>query len=370
MRRSTPATCLALLTAIGLVCAAATVRAEAPRASGGALISAAKRVAKAQAPGVIRAQTLRAVKSWGYQLKRLQVEEVAASPYDLVVIDYAPDRIGGVEYPFTPEQVAAMQTRPDGGRRLVLAYLSIGEAEWYRTYWKPEWEGVPRASWLGPMNPRWYGNFPVKYWEPEWQRIVFGSADAYLDRIVAAGFDGVYLDRADTYEDLEKTVPNAAPLMAEFITRLAAHARALAPSFLVVMQNAEDLLARSEVLEALDGIAKEDLYYGINHDEKPNPKDGIAWSREHLNRARKAGKATLLVEYVTSPAKAADVRRRALADGLVLYVAPRDLGYFALTPPDLSPTVPGAGARGLPPSTPSPPASAPPPAAAPAPRRG
>lgn len=363
---------MALLSATALLCAAEHVLAEAPRASGGAIISAAKRVAKAQPPEAARAQRLRAVKSWGYQLKRLQVEEVAASPYDLVVIDYAPDRVAGVEHPFTPEQVAAMQTRPDGGRRLVLAYLSIGEAEWYRTYWKPEWEGVPRAPWLGPMNPRWYGNFPVRYWEPEWQRIVFGGAEAYLDRIVAAGFDGVYLDRADTYEDFEKTVPNAAPLMAQFITGLAAHARALAPTFLVVMQNAEDLLARKEVLQALDGIAKEDLYYGINHDEKPNPKDGIAWSLEHLKRARDAGKAALLVEYVTNPAKAADVRRRALGDGLVLYLAPRDLGHFALTPPDLAPVAPGPAGRGVAPSAQPTPASTPPAPAppAPAPKRG
>ena len=31
---------------------------------------------------------------------------------------------------------------------------------------------------------------------------LFGSAVAYLDQILAAGFDGVYLDKLDLFEEL------------------------------------------------------------------------------------------------------------------------------------------------------------------------
>ena len=32
------------------------------------------------------------------------------------------------------------------------------------------------------------GNFAVEYWRPEWQRLIFGTPDSYLDRIMAQGY--------------------------------------------------------------------------------------------------------------------------------------------------------------------------------------
>jgi cysteinyl-tRNA synthetase len=34
--------------------------------------------------------------------------------------------------------------------------------------------------------------------------VLFGSDDAYLDRILAAGFDGAYLDIIDAFEYFEE----------------------------------------------------------------------------------------------------------------------------------------------------------------------
>jgi uncharacterized protein (TIGR01370 family) len=62
------------------------------------------------------------VKKWGYQLQNIKPAQIAASPYDLVVIDYAND-----DRPFTAAEVAVMRRRPDSSSRLVLAYLSAGE---------------------------------------------------------------------------------------------------------------------------------------------------------------------------------------------------------------------------------------------------
>ena len=42
-------------------------------------------------------------------------------------------------------------------------------------------------------------HFKVKYWRPEWQTILYGSSDACLDKIMAAGFDGAFLDVIDAY---------------------------------------------------------------------------------------------------------------------------------------------------------------------------
>ena len=80
--------------------------------------------------------------------------------------------------------------------------MSIGEAEDYRFYWDTAWESN-EPEWLEGENPDWPGNYKVQYWEPDWQAIIFGGPDAYLDIIIAAGFDGVYLDIIDAFEYFE-----------------------------------------------------------------------------------------------------------------------------------------------------------------------
>ena len=52
-------------------------------------------------------------------------------------------------------------------------------------------------------NPEWEGNYKVKYWMDDWQAIIFGSSSSYLDKILAAGFDGVYLDIIEAFEHFE-----------------------------------------------------------------------------------------------------------------------------------------------------------------------
>jgi hypothetical protein len=107
-----------------------------------------------QAAGAERDRLLQAAKSWGYQLQKVEPAEIAASPYDMVVIDYSRD--GSDETAFTREDVARMQKKPDGGRRIVLSYLSIGEAETYRYYWRWYW----RWYWgwfFSPAGPRLVG---------------------------------------------------------------------------------------------------------------------------------------------------------------------------------------------------------------------
>ena len=67
------------------------------------------------------------VKSWHYQLQDINPRAIARSSADMVVIDYS-----GENGPFSKAQVEKMKRNPDGSRRIVLAYMSIGEAETYR----------------------------------------------------------------------------------------------------------------------------------------------------------------------------------------------------------------------------------------------
>lgn len=245
---------------------------------------------------------LSGISNWGYQLQKVQVAEVAASPFQLMVIDYSAD--GSSKRAFSPADVARMQAMPGGGRRLVLSYLSIGEAESYRYYWDPAWKGEP-PSWLIGENPEWPENYAVRFWDPTWQRLMFGRAESYLDRIIDAGFDGVYLDKCDVFEDLQQGHPTVAAGrlemeadMVSFVVRLSRYAKGRKPGFAIVMQNAEVLLEDEALRMAIDGVAKEELLYGYSGPEKPNPKNEVAFSKNALDLVRKSGKPVFVVEYL------------------------------------------------------------------------
>ena len=93
----------------------------------------------------------------------------AATNYDVLVIDaYFFEKV------LSASDVASLKTKANGGQRLVISYLSIGEAEDYRFYWDPDWNDDP-PDWLDEANPDWPGNYKVRYWDPDWQDIIFGN---------------------------------------------------------------------------------------------------------------------------------------------------------------------------------------------------
>lgn len=121
------------------------------------------------------------------------------SHHDVIIIDAFFD---GTEA-LTAADLARLRNKPQGGTRLVLSYMSIGQAESYRWYWKPRWLASP-PSFLIEEDPYWNANYYVRYWDPAWQQTFTGdSQDSYVHRIVAAGFDGVYLDLVNAYEYFE-----------------------------------------------------------------------------------------------------------------------------------------------------------------------
>ncbi|MGQ4914452.1 MAG: endo alpha-1,4 polygalactosaminidase [Candidatus Asgardarchaeia archaeon] len=125
------------------------------------------------------------------------LEALRETNYDILIIDLF---YNGEQLSF--EEVNSLKVKANGGRRLVIAYMSIGEAESYRYYWNPDWETNP-PPWLAEENPDWPGNYKVRYWYKEWQDIIYGNNSSYLKRIIDAGFDGVYLDLIDAYEYFE-----------------------------------------------------------------------------------------------------------------------------------------------------------------------
>ena len=129
--------------------------------------------------------------------KQAFVDAVKNTNYDYIIMDFF---YNGEE--FTANQIEELRQKANGGKRLLICYMSIGEAEDYRYYWQSNW-AIGNPSFIEKENPNWTGNYVVRYWEPEWQSIIFGNDNSYLKKIIDAGFDGVYLDIIDAYEQFE-----------------------------------------------------------------------------------------------------------------------------------------------------------------------
>jgi len=126
------------------------------------------------------------------------INAVTSTNYDLLIMDLFYNETTE----FTAGEITQLKNKANGGKRLVISYMSIGEAEDYRYYWQSGWE-TGNPAWLDKENPDWEGNYLVRFWEPEWQEIIFGNDNSYTKKILNAGFDGVYLDIIEAYEYFE-----------------------------------------------------------------------------------------------------------------------------------------------------------------------
>jgi len=287
-------------------------------------------VAQPTSPAAL-APALGTVKSWGYQLQNVDPDVLAASPYDLLVIDYSRD--GTAALALTPQDLARLKVKPDGSRRIVLAYLSIGEAETYRYYWRWYWGwffGMLAPSWRGPQNAEWRGNYGVRYWQDDWQKIIFGGENSYLDRIIKAGFDGVYLDKVDEYEVMATEDPKARANMIAFVTALAASARAAKSGFLIVPQNGEGLLTDRGYRAVIDGLGKEDLLYGEDKNQHRNDAESVEDNVAGMKLLLAEHKPVFAVEYLDAPKEIEDARKQLEAYGFVPYFADRALDQLRI----------------------------------------
>lgn len=269
-------------------------------------------------------EILTGVDDFVYQLQEIDLQAIGDTAYDLVVIDYSAD--GSDEAAFTAAQIAALRRSP-GGDKIVLAYMSIGEAEDYRFYWQDGWTpGDP--PWLDEENPDWEGNYRVRYWDPAWQAIVFD----YTDRLLDAGFDGAYLDLVDAYAYYaDQGRVTAAQEMADFVAAIRAYARRRDPDFLIFPQNAPELAALAPgYLDSVDGIGQEDLYYGYEDDDVMTPLEVTARLEAYLDLFRDAGKLVLTIDYADAPAHVGDAYTRSRARGYVPYVTRRDLDILMI----------------------------------------
>jgi len=233
--------------------------------------------------------------------------------FDIAIVD--PDDCG-----LTKEQLEILHK----GNKILLAYLSIGEAERYRDYWQEDWEvGCP--AFLDEENPDWAGNYKVKYWDNEWQEIIFGR----LDKIMERGYDGVYLDIIDACKYYkEECADFAEEEMINFVINISKRAKAKYNNFLVVPQNVEELVDKEDYLQAIDGMGRENLWYIDNNLQN---EDDLSYALNYLKKVIDADKFVLAISYTAEKDKKCSFIEMAKAYEFIPYIGRKELDTIEAT---------------------------------------
>ena len=266
--------------------------------------------------------TWNTVGSWVYQLSNYQdnrLDQIAGSNFDLAVVDLARD--GGGDY-FGYGEIQAVRSTG----KIVLAYFEIGAIEDYR----PEWSLVPDDLKLGPVSG-WPGEQYVKYWDERWWPIVQGR----VDRAIAAGFDGAYLDMVVSYEEIPAGAAGTnrddlASKMVDLIARVSTYAKSVAPGFRVVPQNCPELHTWPNYLPAVDGLGMEEMYFKAT--DRPCTQNWCAENRVNASALRAVGKLVLAIDYANLESNIASAYTQARAAAFVPYVSDRNLNVMRVNP--------------------------------------
>jgi cysteinyl-tRNA synthetase, unknown class len=135
--------------------------------------------------------------SENYSTKSNYLQAIKNTNYDVVIMDADFNKIA-----FTSQEINSLKTKANGGKRLIISYMNIGEAENYRYYWQKDWQA--NTNFISKENIDSKGTFKVKFWKKDWQNILYGNDASYIKKVVKEGFDGVYLNSVESYEYFER----------------------------------------------------------------------------------------------------------------------------------------------------------------------
>ncbi len=170
-----------------------------------------------------------------------------------------------------------------------IAYLSLGEVNASRPYWKD----LKAASAVLSENPHWPGAYRVDFRSEAWRRKLL---EDLIPEFMAKGYVGVFLDTIDVPIEQERT--GAAPGSRRALVDFVKEARKLFPRLKIIPNNGLEVLP--EIQDEIWGVVVEDLY--TRHDfstEKsvPTPEDEAITKEKVLDAFIKTGKPVLTLLY-------------------------------------------------------------------------
>lgn len=209
----------------------------------------------------------------------------------------------------------------------VIAYVSVGEVEPYRKYYRnvdKRWIiGYNRGwkSWIADVRDRDYINFLFEN--------VFNKLSDY---------DGFILDTLDSYESVLKDGKSRKDYedgLVHIIERL----RNLYPSKIIIINRGFSIVDR--VKDKIDAFLFEGLFYGLNTEDKivytKIDREETDFYIAQLNRIRNLGLKVMVIDYI--PAKDTQLRykvaRKIWNLGFIPYISDKNLSTIGLSYADL-----------------------------------
>jgi cysteinyl-tRNA synthetase len=300
----------------------------------------AKPNATVAAPASV-AMPLTSVKDFSYVLGNLNsagaVTTLAQSKYDMLVVDPTATFKGNANFDMAG-MVAQLHAADPG--RIVLAYLNIGEAADFRTYWQNNWKAPTKSHHGNPAyilesDPSgWSGSYPTAFWNAAWQKLFIGK-NGIVQTLMKAGFDGVSLGWVSGYNNptvaaaARRAGVNPARSMVQFVSKIRKIVKTADPGGDVLGIGGSGLAtADPAYLNVIDGGIFEDTwFYGTPNAAWDDPTGGdlpvTASTTSSLIDSYKVfqseGKPVFTIDYALQP-----------ADANLAYIESSELGFVPL----------------------------------------
>ena len=230
--------------------------------------------------------------SWGIQYQGFNASSVNA--LDAVNIDVSVvGRFDGTGKEWQYADISRLAKK-----KWMFSYLAVGQAQNIETYWQSWWT-VGNPGWLLSASPTYGGTYEVAYWDADWQSKVFGV----IDRIIANGFDGAFLDQSDPYWN--PGFPGGASTQnmqrsRDLVCNIYNHAQSVKPGFKIFVNgggNQVDLFG-SSYWNCIDATAGEHMWYnGTGVVGAAGYRD---WTVPVLQRLVGAGKKVFTFDYTNN----------------------------------------------------------------------
>ncbi len=211
----------------------------------------------------------------------------------------------------------------------LIAYVSVGEAEPYREYYKE----IPK-EWILGKNEVW-NSYVVDIRKEEYIKFLL---DRVFPRLEA--FDGFFLDTLDSHQLFLKN-PQDLQKARENLTKLVKSIRNKYPDKLILLNRGFEIM--EDVKGYADAIVAESLFYGISYDKKKiykkmKPED-TEWLLSKLKTAKELGYKVIVIDYVDPKNKKLqiEVAKQIYELGFIPYVSDKYLRTLGISTYKLKP---------------------------------
>jgi uncharacterized protein (TIGR01370 family) len=290
-----------------------------------------------------KGRNLNKVKFWAAQYQKINWKQLAASSYDLLVVDDQSTIKGMTNFDMRAKVEEIKESKGESGEpKLAISYISIGEASDSRYYSEHVFgnsEPGTENLLLGKDPAGWEESSLVRYWDSKWRAITM----AYVDRIIQNGFDGILMDWVEAYgTDPVKEAAKAKGIdpigeMIRFIGDIAKHAKSQNPDFKLMALNGCDLSIYADYHDHIDAIVQEHVLYAGDYPSKTMGDISIdpqtfQFYFENLKRFQNAGIPIFHIEYAQKPENIAAAHGFGAQHGFRTYVTTLLLDSLAKMP--------------------------------------